>query len=162
MSQKYDNLRVGIGYDVHCLKKGRKLILGGVEIDYHLGLDGHSDSDVLVHAIMDAMLGAAGLGDIGVYFPDTDDKYKDISSLELLSKVVEIIKAEGSKVSNIDCVIIAQKPKIAPFVKKMKHNIALVLDIDSCKIGIKATTTEKLGFLGRGEGVAAQSVVLLK
>jgi len=162
MEEMDQNLRVGIGYDVHRLKKGRKLILGGIKIDYHLGLDGHSDADVLVHAVMDAMLGAAGLEDIGVYFPDTDIRYKGISSLKLLERVAELVEKEGRKVVNIDSVIIAQKPKVSPYICKMKQKIAQTLDICPQQVGIKATTTEGLGFCGRGEGVAAQSVVLLK
>ncbi|MGM0365393.1 MAG: 2-C-methyl-D-erythritol 2,4-cyclodiphosphate synthase [Actinomycetota bacterium] len=155
-------MRIGIGYDVHRLTGGRKLMLGGVEIGYHLGLAGHSDADVLLHAIMDAMLGAAGLEDIGVYFPDTDNNYKGISSLKLLKKVAGIIGKEGRKVVNIDSVIIAQEPKVSPYTGQMKEKIAAALDILPQQVGIKATTTEKLGFPGRGEGIAAQSVVLLE
>ncbi len=155
-------LKVGIGYDVHRLNKGRKLILGGIEIDHHLGLYGHSDADVLVHAIMDAILGAAGLEDIGVQFPDTDKGYKGISSLKLLSRVVKMVKENRGAVSNIDSVIIAQEPKVAPYIGRMKNRIGPVLGIDPSLVGIKATTTEKLGYLGRGEGIAAESVVLLR
>ncbi|MFO7929386.1 MAG: 2-C-methyl-D-erythritol 2,4-cyclodiphosphate synthase [Candidatus Humimicrobiaceae bacterium] len=155
-------MRIGIGYDVHALKKGRKLILGGVKIEYHLGLEGHSDSDVLVHAIMDAILGACGLGDIGIHFPDTDPAYKGMSSLLLLKKVEEKMKAKGKKILNIDSTIIMQKPKVSPHVEKMKENIAAALGISKSLVNIKATTTEGLGYCGRGEGIAAQSVVLLK
>ncbi|MGM0367295.1 MAG: 2-C-methyl-D-erythritol 2,4-cyclodiphosphate synthase [Actinomycetota bacterium] len=155
-------MRIGIGYDVHALKKGRKLILGGVKIEYHLGLEGHSDSDVLVHAIMDAILGACGLGDIGIHFPDTDPSYKGMSSLLLLKKVEEKMKAKGKKILNIDSTIIMQKPKVSPHMEEMKKNIAAALGISKSLVNIKATTTEGLGYCGRGEGIAAQSVVLLK
>ncbi|MBO8126823.1 MAG: 2-C-methyl-D-erythritol 2,4-cyclodiphosphate synthase [Firmicutes bacterium] len=155
-------MRVGIGYDVHRLSEGRRLILGGVEIPYHLGLLGHSDADVLLHAVMDALLGAAALGDIGVYFPDTDPAYKGTDSLELLAKVAGLIKQAGFQVVNIDSVIIAQAPKLAPYIAKMRENIAWKLGVDPQRIGVKATTTEKLGFTGRGEGIAAQAVCLLE
>ena len=151
-------MRIGIGYDVHTLCEGRKLILGGVEIEHTLGLYGHSDADVLVHAIMDALLGAAAMGDIGRHFPDNDNTYKDINSMFLLKKVVELIASKGYVVNNVDAVIIAQKPKLAPFINQMEENIALVLDIDTDCINIKATTTEKLGFEGRQEGISAQAV----
>ncbi len=155
-------MRIGIGYDVHALKAGRKLILGGVRIEYHLGLEGHSDSDVLIHAIMDAILGACGLGDIGIHFPDTDPAYKGISSLLLLEKVEEKMKAKGKKILNIDSTIIMQEPKVSPHMEEMKENIAAALGISKSLVNIKATTTEGLGYCGRGEGIAAQSVVLLK
>lgn len=154
-------MRVGIGYDVHRLVEGRKLILGGVEIPYELGLDGHSDADVLLHAVKDAMLGAAALGDIGRHFPDTDGRYKGISSLILLKKVNEIIMEKGFFVNNIDAVVMAQKPKLAGFIPQMITNIADTINIDSGMINIKATTTERLGFCGRGEGMAAEAVVTL-
>ncbi len=155
-------MRVGTGFDVHAFATGRKLILGGVEIDHDKGLDGHSDADVLVHAVMDAILGACGLGDIGIHFPDSNMKYKDISSLALLGEVREKMKAEGFKVENIDTVLILQEPKVFKYFKEMKENIASALKINTSKINLKATTTEHLGFCGREEGVAAQSVALLK
>ncbi|MDD3776425.1 MAG: 2-C-methyl-D-erythritol 2,4-cyclodiphosphate synthase [Actinomycetota bacterium] len=155
-------MRVGIGYDVHRLKKGRKLILGGVDISYHLGLDGHSDADVLIHAIMDAMLGAAGLPDIGVNFPDNDSAYKDISSLKLLKKVNQLVTGKGFTLVNVDSTVIAQEPKLSPYMEQMRNNLAETLNIDLGAVGIKATTTEGLGFCGQGLGIAAQSVVLLE
>lgn len=155
-------MKIGIGFDVHAYKPGRKLILGGVEIDYEKGLEGQSDADVLVHAVMDAILGACGLGDIGIHFPDDDMKYKDISSLTLLGEVSEKMSAEGFEIENIDTILILQEPKVFKYFKKMKENIANTLGTDIPRINIKATTTENLGFCGRGEGVAAQSVVLLK
>lgn len=154
-------MRAGIGYDVHQFEEGRKLIIGGVEISHHSGLAGHSDADVLVHAIMDAILGAMGLGDIGMHFPDDDMRYKDISSLELLLEVREKMKKEGYKIINIDSVLIMQKPRIAGFMGRMKENISKALGIDKSLVNIKATTTEKLGFCGREEGAAAESIVLL-
>jgi 2-C-methyl-D-erythritol 2,4-cyclodiphosphate synthase len=154
-------MRIGIGYDVHRLVENRPLILGGVEIEYELGLLGHSDADVLVHAIMDALLGAAGLGDIGKHFPDTDPTYKGISSLKLLAFVKESIEAEGFKIGNIDSVMICQKPKLMSFIPAMKTNIAKVLEVEEKLVNVKATTTEKLGFAGRGEGIASEAVVLL-
>lgn len=154
-------MRVGIGYDVHRLVAGRKLILGGVEIPYHLGLDGHSDADVLVHAVMDALLGAAGAGDIGRHFPDTDPQYKGISSLVLLKQVIDYLSSLSWDVGNVDAVIIAQKPKVAPFINQMQENMAKKMFIEPTLINIKATTTEKLGFVGRGEGIAAQAVACL-
>jgi 2-C-methyl-D-erythritol 2,4-cyclodiphosphate synthase len=155
-------VRIGIGFDVHELVEGRKLIIGGVEIPYHKGLDGHSDADVLVHAIMDSLLGPANLGDIGKLFPDTSPQYKDISSLILLEKVKVELQRKGYWIENIDCVIMAQKPKLAPYIDKMQREIAAVLKIDKEDITIKATTTEKLGFVGREEGIAAQAVSLIK
>ena len=153
-------MRVGMGYDVHRLVEGRKLILGGVEIPFEKGLLGHSDGDVLLHAICDALLGAAGKGDIGQHFPDTNPEYKDISSLVLLEKVKGLIKEY--RINNIDSIIVAQDPKLAPYLSKMKENIAGVLKIDKDKINIKATTTEKLGSIGRGEGIAAYAMVSLE
>lgn len=150
--------RVGMGYDVHKLVEGRKLILGGVEINYELGLLGHSDADVLLHAIKDAILGAAGLGDIGKHFPDTDDSFKGISSLVLLNRVKEIISKEGYKVNNIDATIAAQQPKIAPYIQQMNINIANTLGIDVSRINVKATTTEGLGFVGNKEGMSAYAI----
>lgn len=155
-------MRAGIGFDVHAYAMGRKLILGGVEIDYKKGLKGHSDADVLVHAIMDAILGACGLGDIGIHFPDSDMKYRDISSLTLLEEVGKKMEAEGFEIENIDAVLILQEPKVFKYFEKMKENIADILKIDTGRVNLKATTTEHLGFCGRGEGVAAQSVALLK
>lgn len=154
-------MRIGQGYDVHKLVEGRKLILCGVEIPHSLGLLGHSDADVALHALMDAMLGAAGLGDIGRHFPDSDDKYKGISSMLLLQNVAEKIKESGYSVSNADVTIIAQKPKLAGFIDKMQENIAEVLGVDISRINVKATTTEKLGFEGREEGISSMAVVLL-
>lgn len=155
-------MKIGIGYDVHQLVEKRKLIIGGVEIPYEKGLLGHSDADVLVHAIMDSILGALSLGDIGKHFPDTDNQYKDISSLILLERVYNIMVEAQYSVGNIDTVIVAQRPKLAPFIENMRHNIADVLKIHPSSINIKATTTEQLGFEGRGEGIGAHSVCLLK
>ncbi len=155
------NVRVGFGYDVHRLVTDRALILGGVEIPYKLGLAGHSDADVLTHAIMDALLGAAGKGDIGGLFPDTDPLYKDISSLKLLSQVADIIRDASWVISNIDITLVAQAPKIAPYIGKMKTRIAAVCNLSISQVNIKATTTEGLGFVGVGEGIAAYAVCLL-
>ncbi|KPU26538.1 2-C-methyl-D-erythritol 2,4-cyclodiphosphate synthase [Caloranaerobacter sp. TR13] len=154
-------MRIGIGYDVHRLVEGRKLILGGVQIKHDKGLLGHSDADVLVHAIMDSMLGALALGDIGKHFPDTDIKYKGISSMELLRKVNELIYSRGYKVNNIDSIIVAQEPKIAPYIEEMRNNISNILNIPVDDISVKATTTERLGFEGRKEGISAHSVCTL-
>ena len=153
--------RVGMGYDVHKLVTGRKLILGGVEIQHDLGLLGHSDADVLLHAIKDAILGAAALGDIGRHFPDTDEAYKGISSMVLLSKVKDLILKEGYKVNNIDATIAAQQPKIAPYIKAMNENIAQTLKIEASQVNVNATTTEGLGFVGNKEGIAAYAIVSL-
>lgn len=155
-------MRVGIGFDVHAFTPGRKLILGGIEIDYDKGLEGHSDADVLVHSVMDALLGASGLGDIGGHFPDSEKKYKDISSLALLNEVRKKMSARGYKIENIDTVIVLQEPKIFKYFKKMEENIANTLEIETSRVNLKATTTEHLGFCGRGEGIAAHSIVLLK
>lgn len=155
-------MRIGMGYDVHKFKKNRKLILGGVEIPYEKGLDGHSDADVLIHAIIDSLLGAAALGDIGKYFPDNNSKYKNISSIYLLKEVNKIIKDHNFIIENIDSTIIIEKPKMAPYIFKMRENIAKALDIDINKINIKATTEEGLGFTGSGQGVSAQSICLIK
>ncbi|MCF6462465.1 2-C-methyl-D-erythritol 2,4-cyclodiphosphate synthase [Clostridium sp. Cult1] len=154
-------MRIGIGYDVHRLVEGRKLIIGGVEIPCEKGLLGHSDADVLVHAVMDSILGALGLGDIGKHFPDDDIQYKDISSLVLLERVYNIMSQSNYRIGNIDGVIIAEEPKMAPYIEDMKKNMAKILRIPLSRINIKATTTEKLGFEGRGEGISAQSVCLL-
>ena len=155
-------IRVGHGYDVHRFAEGRKLILGGVEIPSDTGLLGHSDADVLLHAIMDAMLGATGLGDIGRHFPDSDEKYKGMSSLKLLAEVAELIRAQGYLVNNIDATIVMQSPKISPYVSGMIANISNTLGIDQGRINVKATTEERLGFTGRLEGVSAHAVVTLK
>lgn len=151
-------MRIGHGYDVHRLTEGRKLILGGVEIPFELGLLGHSDADVLLHAVSDALLGAAALGDIGRHFPDTDPKYKGADSMRLLERVVELLGEKGFIVNNIDCTVIAQKPKLAPFIVQMKSNIARVCGIESDRVNVKATTEEKLGFTGRLEGISAHAV----
>ncbi len=153
-------IRIGNGFDVHEFCESRKLIIGGVEIPYNLGLKGHSDADVLTHAIMDALLGAAAKGDIGRHFPDNDDSYKDISSLVLLQKVLEIIKPYV--INNIDVTIIAQEPKFAPYISQMEMNLTGIMDISANDINIKATTTEKLGFTGREEGIAALATVTIK
>ncbi len=154
-------MRVGMGYDVHRLTKDRDLILGGVKIPWEKGLLGHSDADVLIHAIMDALLGAAALGDIGQHFPDTDPAYKGISSIRLLKHVAALLSEKGYGIGNIDAVIIAQKPKMAPHIPQMKENIAEALEIDMDCLNIKATTEEKLGFTGREEGIASEAVCLL-
>ncbi len=154
-------MRIGTGYDVHKLVEGRKLILGGVEIPYEKGLLGHSDADVLIHAVMDALLGAAALGDIGVHFPDTDPAYKDISSVLLLERVRDLLEEHGYTVGNIDATVIAQKPKMSPYIEKMRENIAHALDIEADQVNVKATTEEGLGFTGSGEGISAQAVALL-
>ena len=154
-------MRIGMGYDVHRLVEDRKLILGGVEIPCEKGLLGHSDADVLLHAIMDALLGAAALGDIGKHFPDTDPAYKGISSLELLGKVGELLEEQSFLIENIDATIIAQAPKMRPYIDTMRENIARVLGITPEQVNVKATTEEGLGFTGRGEGIAAQAIILL-
>lgn len=153
--------RIGNGYDVHRLAEGRKLVLGGVEIPYGKGLLGHSDADVLVHAIMDALLGACGEADIGKHFPDNDMSYKNISSLVLLKKVKDILDSKGFQISNVDSIITAEKPKLSPYIEEMKANIAAVLQLDRDCIGIKATTSEGLGFAGRGEGIEVHSVTCI-
>ena len=154
-------MRVGLGYDVHKLVEGRDLIIGGVQIPYEKGLLGHSDADVLLHAIMDALLGAAALGDIGKHFPDTDPKYKGISSMLLLEYTYQMMKKEGYQIGNIDSLILCEEPKMAPHIAKMKDNVARVLHCDITQVNIKATRGEKMGFVGRKEGIVAQSVVLL-
>ena len=154
-------MRIGHGYDVHRLVPGRALILGGVRLDYPLGLDGHSDADVLTHAVMDALLGAAGLGDIGRHFPDNDPAYRGIDSQILLSKVRELLAAKGFRIGNLDVTVIAQAPKLAPHLAAMEQTLAATLEIDPARINIKATTEEHLGFTGRGEGIAAQAVALI-
>jgi 2-C-methyl-D-erythritol 2,4-cyclodiphosphate synthase len=155
-------MRIGQGFDVHALVEGRKLIIGGVEIPYAKGLEGHSDADVLLHAICDALLGAAGLGDIGRHFPDTDPRYRGIDSRKLLRFVVSLIKKTNLKVVNIDATIIAQAPRMAPHVPRMIANIAEDLGVAAAAINVKATTTEHLGFAGRGEGIAAQAIALIE
>ena len=154
-------MRVGIGHDVHRLAEGRDLILGGVQIPWEKGLLGHSDADVLIHAIMDALLGAAALGDIGRHFPDTDPAYEGISSVMLLKHVAELLQENGYGITNIDATIIAQKPKMAPHIPQMRENIADALGIGLSALNIKATTEEGLGFTGRGEGIASQAICLL-
>jgi len=155
-------LRIGQGFDVHRLVPGRKLILGGVKIDYPLGLAGHSDADVLTHAVIDALLGAAGLGDIGMHFPDTDPKYRDASSIGLMETVCDAIASLGYRVANIDALIFAENPKMGPYRAAMVGNIAAASGVDPVRVNVKATSTEKLGFVGRGEGIAASAVVLLE
>lgn len=154
-------MRIGTGYDVHKLVEGRKLILGGVEIPYEKGLLGHSDADVILHAIMDALLGAAALGDIGQHFPDTSPDYEGADSLELLREVGRILADAGYRIENIDSTIIAQKPKLMPYLPLMRQHVADALGIDPDRVSIKATTEEHLGFTGRGEGISAQAVALL-
>lgn len=155
-------MRVGMGYDVHKLVEGRKLILGGVDIPYEKGLLGHSDADVLLHAIMDSLLGAAALGDIGKHFPDTDEKYKGISSIKLLGYVGELLDKNGYIIENIDATIIAQRPKMRPYIDTMRQNIADTLKIELDQINVKATTEEGLGFTGSGEGISSQSICALE
>lgn len=155
-------MRIGQGFDVHAFAEHRALILGGVKVPYHLGLAGHSDADVLLHAICDALLGAAGLGDIGHHFPYDDSKYAGIDSTKLLAAVVESVQQQGWQVINMDATVIAQAPKLASYITQMRENIAAILDVDTSACNVKATTTEKLGFTGRGEGIAAQAIVLLK
>ena len=154
-------MRIGHGFDVHRLVVGRKCIIGGVEIAHEKGLDGHSDADVLLHAICDALLGAAGLGDIGKHFPPTDARYKGIDSRELLRHVIDLIKNKGFKVGNIDATVICEAPKLAPYTAQMCANIAADCGVEVSQINVKATTTEKLGFTGRGEGIAAEAVCTL-
>lgn len=155
-------MRMGIGYDVHRLVEGRDLVLGGVKISHRLGLLGHSDADVLVHAIMDSILGAMAMRDIGYHFPDTDMEYKDISSMELLRRVKLLMDENFYEIGNIDCVIAAERPKLSPYIDQMRGNIGRVLETGLENINIKATTTEKLGFVGREEGISSQAVVVLK
>ena len=155
-------MRIGHGYDVHRLVEGRKLILGGLEIPYEKGLLGHSDADVLVHALMDAMLGALALGDIGKLFPDNDPAYEGADSLVLLQKVAGLIRENGYDIGNADCTVIAQKPRLAPHIDRMRENIARALNVDASYISVKATTEEHLGFTGEGLGIAAHAVVLLE
>ena len=164
MNKVSPNFRIGNGYDIHRLVEGRNLIIGGIKLNHpeNLGLDGHSDADVLSHSIMDALLGALSLGDIGKYFPPSDLKWKNADSLLLLSKVIELIRKQGWEINNIDSVIVAERPKILPYVEQMKKNISNTLQIEDNLIGVKATTNEKLGPEGREEGISCHSVVLLE
>jgi len=164
MNNNFPHFRIGNGYDIHRLVEGRDLIIGGIKLQHpdNLGLHGHSDADVLSHSLMDALLGALSLGDIGKYFPPSDEKWKDANSLLLLSKVIELIRKKGWEVNNVDSVIVAERPKIKPHVELMKKNISEILNIDENLIGIKATTNEKLGPEGREEGISCHSVVLLE
>lgn len=155
-------MRIGQGYDVHRLVEGRKLILGGVEIPYEKGLLGHSDADVLLHALMDALLGAAALGDIGKLFPDHDPAYAGADSLKLLEQVAAVLEQEHFRVGNVDCTVVAQRPKLAPYILQMRQNIAETLGIDPDRVSVKATTEEGLGFTGEGLGIAAQAIALLE
>jgi 2-C-methyl-D-erythritol 2,4-cyclodiphosphate synthase len=154
-------MRIGQGFDAHALVTGQKLVIGGVQIPYEKGLAGHSDADVLIHAVCDALLGAAGLGDIGTHFPDTDARYKGIDSRKLLREVVQLLRQKKLRVANVDATIIAQAPKMAPHVAAMRANLASDLGIAPNAVNVKAKTTEKLGFVGRGEGIAAEAVALL-
>jgi len=155
-------MRIGHGYDVHQLVEGRKLILGGVDVPYRMGLLGHSDADVLLHALSDAILGAIGEGDIGRHFPDTDPAYKGADSIKLLQHVMGLADAKGYRIGNVDATIVAQRPKLAPFIGEMRGNIARALSTDVDRVNVKATTTEELGFAGRGEGIASYAVALLE
>jgi 2-C-methyl-D-erythritol 2,4-cyclodiphosphate synthase len=155
-------MRIGQGFDVHQLVPGRSLVLGGITVPYELGLLGHSDADVLIHAIMDALLGAIGAGDIGRHFPDNDPAYLNIQSTELLKKVMSLIADSGLSIANMDATIIAQRPKLADYIPEMRETLAKVTGVDAARINVKATTTERLGFTGRGEGIAAMAVVLLQ
>ena len=155
-------MRIGQGFDVHPFVAGRKLVIGGVEIAYDRGLAGHSDADVLLHAICDALLGAVGLGDIGKHFPDTDERFRGIDSRELLRQVAKLLAERGRRVVNIDATIVAEAPRMAPHIPKMVDNIAADLGVPATHVNVKATTTEKLGFTGRGEGIAAQAVCLVE
>ena len=155
-------MRIGHGYDVHRLVEGRKLILGGVDIPYEKGLLGHSDADVLLHAISDAILGAIAEGDIGKHFPDTDPRYKGADSLKLLAHVMDLADSKGYRLGNLDATVVAQRPKLAPYIQRMRENIAAVLAAEPDRVNVKATTTEELGVAGRGEGIAAYAVVLME
>ncbi len=155
-------MRVGQGYDVHRLTEGRKLILGGVEIEYEKGLLGHSDADVLTHAVMDALLGAAAMGDIGKLFPDNDPAYEGADSLRLLEEVCARLRERGFEIENVDSTVIAQKPKLAPYIENMRRNLARAMDVDVFRVSVKATTEERLGFTGEGLGIAAQAIALIE
>lgn len=154
-------MRIGLGYDIHRLVTGRKLVLGGVTIPYEKGLIGHSDADVLVHSVCDALLGAAGLGDIGVHYPDTDPEFKDISSIKLLEKTHDMLKENGFGIINIDSIVFAEQPKVMPFRSEMEKNIAMAIEIDPKCVNVKATTTEGLGMIGKGEGIGAMCIALI-
>lgn len=155
-------MRIGFGYDVHRLAEGRRLVLGGVEIDHPLGLDGHSDADVLLHAVVDALLGATALGDIGQHFPDTDDEWRGADSRELLRIVVGKVQAAGFHVENVDVTIVAQAPRLAPYISEMRSSVADILGLDPARVSVKATTSEGLGFAGEGRGIAAHAVCLIR
>ena len=155
-------MRIGHGYDVHRLVPGRKLILGGVEIPWEMGLDGHSDADVLTHAVMDALLGAAALGDIGRHFPDSDDRYLNIDSQKLLKTVGDLVRRQGYALGNLDATVIAQRPKLSPHLETMRRRLAETMEVDIAQINLKATTEERLGFTGREEGISAHCVCLLE
>lgn len=155
-------MRIGFGYDVHCLVEGRRLMLGGVHIPFDRGLDGHSDADVLLHAISDALLGAAALGDIGVLFPDTDAEWKGADSAELLAEVVRRVHSEGWRVVNVDATVVAERPRLRPHVNAMRERIAALLAVDASRVSVKATTSERMGFVGTEQGMAAQAVCLLQ
>ncbi len=155
-------MRIGQGYDAHHFTRGRRLILGGVAIDYELGLEAHSDGDVLIHALCDALLGAAGLGDIGQHFPDSGAKFKDIDSRILLRRVTDLLVSQSMKVGNVDVTIVAQTPKLSPYIDAMREKLALDMDVGSSKVNVKATTTEGMGFAGRGEGIACYAVALIE
>lgn len=154
-------MRVGVGYDVHPLVEGRRLILGGVEVPFSKGLSGHSDADVVVHAIIDALLGAAALGDIGTYFPSDDPRYKDAYSIEMLRMIGKLVGERGWDIINLDATIVAERPRLAPFIDKMRERIGEALNIEISRVGLKATSTDHLGFVGRGEGMAAYAVALI-
>jgi 2-C-methyl-D-erythritol 2,4-cyclodiphosphate synthase len=155
-------MRVGIGYDVHPLVNGRRLVLGGVEIPFEKGLDGHSDADVLLHAIIDALLGATGLGDIGIHFPSSDPRYKGISSVALLRQIVSLLRTEGWVVCNVDASIVAERPRLTPFIPEIRGIISEALGIDIGQVGVKSTTSKGLGFLGKGEGIAVHAAALVE
>jgi len=153
---------VGIGFDSHRLAVGRRLVIGGVEIPYERGLDGHSDSDVLAHAVIDALLGAAGMGDIGEHFPDTDERWRDADSMKLLARVVERLQADGFEVVNVDCTVVMEAPKLSPYKPAIRERLAEVLGLESARVNVKASTGEGMGFVGRGEGVATLAVARLR
>jgi 2-C-methyl-D-erythritol 2,4-cyclodiphosphate synthase len=157
-----ENIRIGTGFDVHAFAENRKLVIGGIEIPFEKGLAGHSDADVLLHAICDALLGSLSLGDIGKHFPDTDPEFKDVNSINLLIEVYKMVKSKGYELGNLDAVLMLQRPKVSPYIEKMREKISSVLNVDVDKVSVKATTTEKLGFTGREEGVAAMATVLVQ
>jgi 2-C-methyl-D-erythritol 2,4-cyclodiphosphate synthase len=154
--------RVGVGFDAHAFREGRKLVLGGVEIPHKAGLEGHSDADVLVHAVMDALLGAVGEREIGFHFPDTDERFKGISSMELLARVMEVVRGKGYRVVNLDCVVIAQEPRLSPYLEEIERRLAEATGVEGEAVAVKPTTTEGMGFTGRSEGIAAVAVVLVE